>query len=118
MGPSPGWVQAGSVAAPGGGLQAMLSYLKELTCLVFEGKKTILIEVKEELASDFSRDVSRRQAGNAPTAGTVISEHERPVLQPLSLPPRPLAAAPWVTCPPNGDGNACTSGRLTGSRSS
>lgn len=53
MGPSPGWVQAGSVAAPGGGLQAMLSYLKELTCLVFEGKKNLLIEVKEELLPAF-----------------------------------------------------------------
>lgn len=62
-----------------------VSHPEERTCIVLEGKEN-LIEVKEELASGFSRDVSRGQAGNAPTAGTVISEHERLVLWPLSLP--------------------------------
>lgn len=67
-------------------------HVEERTCIVFEGKEN-LIEVKEVLASGFSRDVSRGQVGNAPTAGTVISEHECPILWPLSLTLRPLAAA-------------------------
>lgn len=72
----------------------MFSALKELTRIVFAGKKNLLMEVKEEWASGFFRDVSRRQAYNAPTAGTVISEHECPVLQSLSLTPEASRRSP------------------------
>lgn len=74
------------------------------TVIVFEGKKNLIIGVKEEYALGFFKNLSVRQGDNSPTSGTVFLAKNVESCGYNSLLENSHHSPRLLKCPPNGYG--------------